>query len=333
MSVVVSFLVSLAVPAMAGVTIGKPSDGDQVSSPFTLSAWASSCSSHSVTTMGYSFDSSSDTTFLSGQSIDKSISAPSGHHTLHVKAWGKGTSCVSDIKIDISSGGSDSSIVPSSASSNSHLDTTSGWHATHDEGGPGSSSGSSKVVGSPSVSGNSREFETDFSHNGDERYSLSFSDDAGATHFFYDVWVYLTSSKNQIGNLEFDINQTMGDGKTAMFGIVCDGYNDHWAYTVNAGSDSHPKPTHATKSGAYCNPRDWSQDKWHHLQAYLSRDDSGYLTYRSVWLDGTEVKINETVFGKYDLGWGSTINTQFQVDGLGSGHSTVYLADLKISRW
>jgi hypothetical protein len=52
-----------------------------------------------------------------------------------------------------------------------------------------------------------------------------------------------------------------------------------------------------------------------------------------VWLDGTEFKMNETLFGKYDLGWGPVINTQFQVDGLGSSHSTVYLSNLNISRW
>jgi hypothetical protein len=91
--------------------------------------------------------------------IDKAISAPSGHHTLHVKAWGKGTACVADVDIDIStggsggSGGSNESIVPSSAVSVSHLEAMSGWRAQHDTGGPGSSSGSMTVVSSPSLSG------------------------------------------------------------------------------------------------------------------------------------------------------------------------------------
>jgi hypothetical protein len=43
--------------------------------------------------------------------------------------------------------------------------------------------------------------------------------------------------------------------------------------------------------------------------------------------------MGKTVFGKYDLGWGPTINTQFQVDGRGSNHNTVYLANLKVYRW
>jgi hypothetical protein len=52
-----------------------------------------------------------------------------------------------------------------------------------------------------------------------------------------------------------------------------------------------------------------------------------------VWLDGKEIKIDETVFGRYSLDWGPVITTQFQVDGLGSNHNTVYLANLKIDRW
>jgi len=336
LSIALSFSLSAAVPAMAGVTVSSPSNDDQVSSTFTLSAWATSCSSQNVNAMGYSFDSSSDTTIVNGQSINTSVSGPSGHHTLHVKAWGSGTACVADINLDIgsgSSGGSDNPIVPSSAALVSHLEAMSGWRAQHDNGGSGSASGSTTMVSSPSESGSAREFETEFWGSGDERYSLAFSDDTSAENFFYDTWVYVTSSSSHIGNLEFDINQTMSDGKTVMFGIVCDGYTGHWAYTVNTGSDSDPSPRHVTKSGTYCNPRALSQYTWHHLQAYYSHDSSGYITYRSVWLDGTEVKIDETVFGKYSLGWGPTINTQFQVDGLGSNHATVYLGDLKVSRW
>ena len=335
-SVASLFLVSVAVPAMGGVTVNSPSSGDQVSAPFKLSAWASSCSSHSVSTMGYSFDSSSDTTYIDGQSIDQSIDAPSGHHTLHVKAWSKGSSCVADVDIDVGSGGSggsDSSVVPSNATSVSHLDAMSGWQAQHDDGGPGSSSGSSKVVSSPSVSGNAREFETEFSGSGDERFSLAFSDDTSSQNFFYDAWVYLTSSSNNISNLEFDVNQTMPDGKTAMIGVQCDGYTKHWDYTVNTGSESNPKPKWEGKSGTYCDPRAWSQDQWHHVQAYFSHDDSGNITYHSVWLDGSEFKMDETAYGKFDLGWGPRINTQFQVDGLGSGHVTAYVGNMSVSRW
>jgi hypothetical protein len=288
--------------------------------------------------MGYSFDSSSDTTVINGTSIDSSVGASAGTHTLHVKAWGdQGSSCVTDVTISITAGTSstsDSSVIPSNAVSVSNIQAMSGWAAEHDTGGQGSSSGSSKIVSSPSHDGSTRSFVTQFSNDGDERYSVSFSDDTDSTNFFYDAWVYFTSSASKIANLEMDTNQVMANGQTVLIGVQCDGYSGNWAYTVNKGTASNPKPTWVGKSGTNCNPRAWPQSIWHHVQASFSRDDSGNITYHSVWLDGVESQLNATVYGAAALGWGPVINTQFQVDGLGtSGTTTVYLDNLTISRW
>jgi hypothetical protein len=331
------FVALAAVPALAGVTIDKPWNTEQVNSPFTLSAYATTCSSHAVTAMGFSFDSSSDTQIFNGQSLDGPVQAPEGHHTLHVKAWSSGGTCVADVEIHVmngSSSGSGGSIVPSNATTVSDLEAMGGWQKEHDDGGPGASSGSTWVTSSPSISGSSREFVTDFSDNGDERYSLTYSDDNQAQNFFYDVWIYVTSSSNDIGNLEMDTNQALPNGKTVLIGVQCDGYSGHWAYNANLGSSSSPKLSWVPKSGTNCNPRAWSQYSWHHVQAYYTHDDSGYITYHSVWLDGVEAQINETVFGGADLGWGDALNTQFQVDGFNSsGHNTVYIDKLTVSRW
>jgi hypothetical protein len=327
---------ALSLPAFAGVTVNSPVNDSDVSSPFTLSADASTCSSRNVDAMGYSFDSSSDTTVFNKQSIDSSIDVSTGTHTLHVKAWGtNGASCVTDITIHVkSSSSADSEVqVPSDASKVSSIQAMTGWQATHDSAGQGSSSGSSSRVSSPSLYGTARRYETSFSNSGDERFSLNFSDDVNSKNFFYDAWVYLTSSANQLGNLEMDVNQVMADGKTVLVGVQCDGYTGHWAYTVNKGSASNVKPSWVSKSGTSCNPRNWTRDKWHHVQFSFSRDDSGWITYQSVWLDGVKSTLNESAFGAADLGWGPTINTQFQVDGMGSGSLTVYLDDLTISRW
>ena len=148
--------------------------------------------------------------------------------------------------------------------------------------------------------------------------------------FFYDVWVYLTSSSGNIGNLEFDVNQTMPNGNTVLMGVQCDGWTGHWAYTVNTGSASNVRPKWVSKSGSTCNPRHWTINKWHHVQASFSRDSSGYITYHSIWLDGVETAINAKVLGAADLGWGDVINTQFQVDGYGSsGSVTAYVDGLE----
>lgn len=334
--VVCCAVASLSIPALAGVTVNQPSNSSDVSSPFKLSASASTCSSQSVNAMGYSFDSSSNTTVVHGQSIDQDIDSSTGTHTLHVKSWGdNGSSCVEDVVINVTGGssGGGSGQVPSSAKTVSHIQALSGWNAEHDSGGSGSSSGSSTVVSSPSLYGSTRRYETSFSSSGDERYSITFSDDVNAENFFYDTWVYLDSSASLIGNLEFDVNQVMADGKTVLVGVQCDGYTGHWAYTVNIGSASDVKPHWESKSGTSCNPRDWSRDSWHHVQYSFSRDSSGYINYKSVWLDGKEFSIGVTAFGAADLGWGPTINTQFQIDGMGSGSVKAYIDNLTISRW
>src|ERR1700761_4638898 len=112
-----SLFTAMTVPALAGVTVNSPSNDANVSSTFSLSASASTCSSQNVASMGYSFDSSSDTTVIKSQTINQSISGPSGTHTLHVKAWGNsGASCVTDVTVIISAGAtteSGDSVVPS----------------------------------------------------------------------------------------------------------------------------------------------------------------------------------------------------------------------------
>ena len=326
----------LSLPALAGVTVDSPVNDTDVSSPFTLSASASTCSSTSVASMGYSFDSSSDTTVFHSQSIDTQVSSSSGTHTLHVKAWGSnGASCVKDVVITVkATATSSTSLVPSYADVVSSLEALSGWKATHDSGGPGTSSGSMQIVSSPSKYGTSRQFVTSFTNNGDERYTVSFSDNVDAKNFFYDAWVYLTSSSSMLANLEFDLNQTMSNGQTVLMGVQCDGWTGHWAYTVNTGSAGSPRPQWVSKSGTSCNPRQWSQYTWHHVQASYSHDSSGYITYQNVWLDGVQTSLNVKVFGAADLNWDPVMITQFQVDGYGaSGHVTAYVDKLTVSAW
>ena len=83
-----------------------------------------------------------------------------------------------------------------------------------------------------------------------------------------------------------------------------------------------------------CNPRNWKQSMWHHVQVHFTRDDAGTIDYQTVWLDGVANQLKVKAFGAADLGWGPVINTQFQVDGFGSsGTITTYLDNLTISSW
>jgi hypothetical protein len=70
------------------------------------------------------------------------------------------------------------------------------------------------------------------------------------------------------------------------------------------------------------------------VQVYYSRDNSGNITYHSVWLDGNQQNINATVNSAFALGWQPSLLTNLQIDGLGNGGSaTVYLDNLTVYRW
>ncbi len=89
-------------PALASVTLKSPVNGASVTSPFTLSATATRCSSQSIASMGYSLDSSTSTTVVKGSSIAASLAASPGSHTLHVKSWGvKGAACTTNVTITV----------------------------------------------------------------------------------------------------------------------------------------------------------------------------------------------------------------------------------------
>jgi len=329
--ITVLLFVSTAIPSIASVIINAPANGSTVKSPFSLSAYTSLCSGQQVSTTGYSLDNSPDTRIFNAPAITTTVSAPTGGHTLHVKAWGvSGAHCVTDVAIIVST----SSIVPSSAASVSSIQTFGGWYSIHDGGTPGSSSGWSAVTSSPSRTGAARKFAMTYKYFGGQRYSISFGDDEAATNFILDTWIYLPAGDTGLKNLELDMNQVISTGATVLYGMQCDGWTGNWAYTANVGSASSPRPSWIKASGTSCNPRHWKQYTWHHVQASISRNNSGWVTYHAVWLDGVETQLNATVYAAANLGWGPAVTTQFQVDGYGSsGHVTAYLDHLKISMW
>jgi hypothetical protein len=322
----------------SGISIGSPSNGQSVSSPFSLIASASYCKSQSVRSMGYSLDNSSYTTVLRGStSMNVKVSASAGTHTVHVKTWGMGGSaCASQVGVTVSKVTDDvvgsTSIVPSNTTKVSSIEVLKNWKASHDTGANGYATGQTSVISSPSYSGAARKFVTKHTSSGAERYSVAFADNRTATNFFYDGWVYLTSSASHIANIEMDVNQTMPNGQTVIFGVQCSGYTGTWEYTANLGTPQNPKGKWL-KSSAPCNPRNWTRYKWHHVQMSYSRNSTGYVTYKYVWFDGHRSTLNHTVLAARALGWGSTVSTNFQIDGLGTGTTTVYLDALTIHRW
>ena len=303
-----------------GVTVSSPDNGSQVSSPFALSANASSCSSQQIAAMGYSFDNSPDA-IVHNNSIESNVTASAGAHTPHVKGWEvKGSVCVTDLAIYVT-GSSRGPNIPSNAISVSAIQALSNWQAVNDSASSGGySTGSTGLTGSPSLSGQARQFISQFTSYGGVRYYVSFGADESSTNFLNDGYVYLTDSGSSIANLEMDMNQVMENGETVIFGIQCEGWSSTWDYTANTGSAQVPvdRWIHSSPS---CNPKNWSRNTWHHVQVQYSRDNSGNVTYKTVWLDGAQQNIDATVFSAFALGWAPTLLTNFQVDGVASGGS------------
>ena len=324
-------LIFSALPALAGVIVNSPGNNSTVGSPFNLSANASTCSSQNIASMGYSLDSSTSTTILYSASINTSVWAAPGGHTVHVKAWGNGGAvCVTDVAVTVAT----TSLVPSNALSVSSIQALGSWIDSHDTGTPGGSTGYMTIVSSPSRSGAARQLSTSYSYYGGQRYTVTFGDDESAYNFLFDVWVYLAYPSNGVQNLELDLNQVLSNGQTMLYGFQCDGWSGTWDFSVNRGTPSSPYVQWVNTSAA-CSPRSWGANEWHHIQISYSRNDSGWVTYKSVWLDGNQSNINVTAFSEYAMGWAPTLLANVQIDGSssGTGSSTVFVDDMTVYRW
>jgi hypothetical protein len=328
----VAVTVSSSASSSGNPSVSSPGNGATVTAPFKLAASSSSCSGQAVVSIGYSVDDSSSTTTVGGTVLNTSISTGTGGHTIHVKSWGKsGASCVSNVAVTVSG---TSSSVPSNATNFSNIQASGTWKNTHDAGTTGTSSGTSSVTSSPSRSGNARHYSTTYSNYGGERYSTHISDNTGAHNFVYDAWVYIKDTALGAVNLEMDLNQVIGNGWTVIMGVQCDGWTKTWDFTTNKGSATSPNDAWV-HTGAYCNPRDWSVNAWHHVQIAVYRDDSGFVTYQWMALDGAKQTLNAKTFSGFALGWGKTILTNFQVDG-GTSYaygSNIFVDNLNVSYW
>ncbi len=341
-SFVLFSLATLSVPTFAAVSVSSPSNGDSVTAPFTLSADAATCSDEQVVSMTYSLDNGTDLKAVHDTVLNESVDASIGTHVVHVKAWGeKGAMCASEVKVTVTESrptteaGAEpaaSLTIPANANSNTSIQTHSNWQMTHDSGTPGKSSGSMAMTNSPSHGGSARKFVTHFSGSGGERYSDSFGEDTSATNFVYDGWVYIEGSASNLANMELDLNQVLANGNVMIYSFQCSGYAGQWEMGSNSKSIAHPA-ARWVKTGVACSPKSWTGNTWHHVQISYSRNSSGYITYHSVTFDGTTHSIGKTVLGEFALHWGHVLQTNFQIDGIGSGSNTTYLDDLTVYRW
>jgi len=318
--------------ATTNVAISLPLNGATVGSPFSLVAAGTLCSGKAITSMGYSVDGNSAKT-QAGTVLDATVTASAGSHTIHVKSWASGVSCSTSASIKVTSPPSAPSI-PSDAVATNLIQNLDTWSAAHDAGTTGTSNGAMSMVASPSISGSARKFTTNYTSYGGERYNVGLAHDAAATNFVYDAQIYLASPSNDVSNIEMDLNQVLTNGNTVIYGFQCDAWSKTWDYGENSGSISNPR-AHWIHSNQTCSPQKWTANVWHHVQIQYSRDSTGNVTYKAVWLDGVEQELNVTVLSAFGLGWGPSLNSNFQIDGFTStsGSSTVYLDKLTLYSW
>lgn len=326
---------SVAPAPFTNVTVSQPTGVYELVSPFTLAAGGTQCDSQPITAFGWSIDTSSATTIVNGTSMNTPVTSPTGVHTLHVKSWGNaGAGCDTDVTVNIVP--SPASQVPASAVAVNNIEGLGNWAAEFDPatGTDATASGSSALTTTPSLNGTARDFLTTASGYGGERYDVVFGADTSASNFLYDGWVYLGVGSSNVANLELDMNQVTANGQTVIYGFQCDAASLTWDYTANTGTAAAYNDVwlHSTQP---CNLQSWAPNTWHHIQIQYSRDSLGNVTYHAVWLDNVEQDLNVTVFSSFSLGWGSTLLTNFQVDGntSASSSSTLYLDNLTIYRW
>jgi hypothetical protein len=290
--------------------------------------------------MGYSLDNGA-TTIVSRSTnaasrapfvISARVIAGDGEHILHVKCWGlRGAAGAVERDITVVPA---TSTPPPNVTVVSDIQSLSEWKWNHDPATSGSAKGTSDIVASPALNRNSRKYALTFTNSGGEIYHISFGRDTAATHFVYSSNIWL-ADPSAIANIEIDLNQVIANGDTVIYGFQCDGYAGTWDYTLNMGTPRDPIDKWVHSNVACPDPKTWTPNTWHNVQVSYMRDDVGNVTYESVVLDGQQSDL-VGAYGNsaFSLGWGATLLTNFQIDGLGeNGAVTAYVDNLTISRW
>jgi hypothetical protein len=275
--------------------------------------------------MGYSFDSQPNVMTTAGQALSTVATITEGNHILRVKAWGKNTVCVTEVHVNVVK-----SLIPYNAISSGSLTGSPLWRCTHDAATSGTSSASMAFPIKAGGFSDVQKYSIDtYSNYGGERCSIDFGKDANAHNFIYDVWVNMPNP-SLVGNLELDMNQVTPDGKTHIFAFQCSKWVNAWEYTYVTTHTSWA-PTKIP-----CDPKNWTANAWHHIQFYMSRDDSGHTTYHWVSFDGQVSDINITSYQTLALGWAKDVMVvNFQIDPAQASGApiVVYARQLTIYRW
>lgn len=187
-------------------------------------------------------------------------------------------------------------------------------------------------MSSPSLDGQSRQFVLTSAGGGGERFAnyLGTSNlDTTSTEFVYDTWLNVDTT--HIGQIELDINQTLADGTTIIFGTQCNLTAGVWDYTSNLAGNAHWN--HSTIP---CTSSQIPSNTWVHV-VITSHRVGGLVTYDSVCVGSTCTNFtNATVNSQFSLGFLplGNIVVNFQLNGDGASFtSNAYLDETNIYRY
>ncbi|HEX4067489.1 MAG TPA: hypothetical protein VHZ09_15835 [Acidobacteriaceae bacterium] len=357
----------------SGVAVSAPALSATLPGTFNLVASAPTCGGDGTSEMGYSVDSGSVTTGnVTSFNTLVASGLSSGAHILRVKAFSGSLYCETDIPFSVVGGiaaasganlyTSDISQYPyngieaennyigayaacpqgSKGAGNDGATQAHGdmWQTQPDCGTVGSKSNVNTIFPVTSEvhgqNADSREFTFTYgSTGGGVRWFNSLPDNSNtnaANHFLYDAYLYIAPGSN-VGEIEMDVNHASPANNLYLIGVQCDLASGTWDITEYGHGWIH------TANGC----TNVSTGVWHHLQVLSHHDANPGTTiyYDQVALDGAVQTLScpslpdgcESTMES--LSWGEGVGPNFQLDGGGSGGSsiTAYVDNFNLWYW
>jgi hypothetical protein len=313
---------TIAVTASSGaVAVSSPTNNATVSSPFQVVASASA--SRPIVAMIAYLDSQIVVN-VPGASMNASVSAGSGTHSLVVQAWDtSGVVYKNALTISVSA----SNPIPPGAAVKTKIQNMGTWDSCTvcaGSGGAGQPAqfGMAQFQASPSLSGSSAKFNIGGNTGyADALWWKQLGAANSATNFQYDLDFYIASP--QVAQaLEFDMNQSIGNLKF-IFGSQCNLKNGGvWDVWDTAGGKWQ-------STGITCTPP--AAFTWHHLTWQFRRVGSQTF-FIALTLDGATHYVNRT-YNAMPVS-ASELNVAFQMDLDFAAHPySVWLDNVNLAYW
>jgi len=307
----------------SGVAVSSPANNATVGSPFQVVASASA--SRPIVAMIAYLDSAT-VAKTSSASMNASISAGSGAHSLVVQAWDNaGTVYKQALTVNVGSTGNPTP-PPSGAIVKSEIQSMTGWQdcsvcAGIGGNGPVTSLSMNQFQASPSLSGSSAKFTIGGGVKfGDALWWKQLGADDAATNFQYDLDFYITNP-GVAQALEFDVNQGIGNLKF-IFGSQCAVKSGVWEVWDAANVTWR-------STGIPCGPP--AAFKWHHLTWELHRTAT-QTVFVALTVDGVKHFVNRAYNAKAQSSQELNVAFQMDMDGTGTSYS-VWLDNVKLTYW